>query len=167
MRKWTTAVPLVVALAAIFMVAGCSKKTAQKPITPAPVESAEPKPVTPEAPESAVVPVETGLADVFFDYDKSNLRPDAIQVLFRNAEHLKGHPEVRILIEGHCDERGTIEYNLALGDRRARSARDFLVNYGIAAGRIETISYGKERPFATGQDEGAWSQNRRAHFAAR
>ena len=75
--------------------------------------------------------------------------------------------QVKVLIEGHCDERGTIEYNLALGDRRARAAKEFLVNYGIEAARIETISYGEERPFAPGHDDAAWSQNRRAHFAAR
>ena len=73
----------------------------------------------------------------------------------------------RVLIEGHCDERGTNEYNLALGDRRARAAMDFLVKYGVSASRIETISYGEERPFALGHDESAWWQNRRAHFVER
>jgi peptidoglycan-associated lipoprotein len=104
------------------------------------------------------------LEDAFFDFDKYNLRADALVTMQRNAETLVAHPGLRILIEGHCDERGTVEYNLALGDRRARSAKEFLVKYGVASGRIETISYGEERPFAYGHNEDAWAQNRRAHF---
>ncbi len=99
---------------------------------------------------------------VFFDFDKSDLKPAARTVLEKQAAWLKRFPTVRVTVEGHCDERGTREYNLALGERRANSAKDFLVALGINPGRINTVSYGKERPVALGHDESAWSQNRRA-----
>lgn len=106
--------------------------------------------------------------DIFFDFDRYNIRPDQQEVLRRNAEFLRQHPDVRFIVEGHCDERGTEEYNLALGDRRANAVKEFLIELGIAANRITTISYGEEgsanfTPVA-GHDESAWSQNRRAHF---
>lgn len=104
------------------------------------------------------------LKDVFFDTDKSELRPDARELLAQNARWLLQHPSIKILIEGHCDERNTNEYNLALGWRRANAAKDYLVSLGVAADRISTISYGEERPFATCHDESCWWQNRRAHF---
>ncbi len=104
------------------------------------------------------------LQDVFFDFDRSALRKDAKAVLSQNVEWLKGNPEARIVVEGHCDERGTNEYNLALGERRAAAVRDYLVAAGIDPGRISTISYGEERPFVLGHDESAWKWNRRAHF---
>lgn len=168
MRKWMTAAVLLAVALTLGLATGCSKKPAPQTITPAPVERSEPTPAPVVETPRETAPVSTvRLADVFFDYDKSVLRKDAQDVLAANAEYLRANPDVKVLIEGHCDERGTTEYNLALGDRRARAARDFLVNYGIAAARIETISYGEERPFAQGQNEAAWSQNRRAHFAAR
>jgi len=98
---------------------------------------------------------------VFFDLDKAVLNASAQRTLERQAAWLSQYPSVTILIEGHCDERGTREYNLALGDRRATSAKNYLVQLGVAPIRIETISYGKERPDAAGHSEGAWSQNRR------
>lgn len=98
---------------------------------------------------------------VFFDFDKSDLRPDAIQTLEQQAAFLRRYGQYSIVIEGHADERGTREYNLALGDRRATSVRDFLVSLGIDADRIRTISYGKERPAVEGSGEAVWSQNRR------
>lgn len=101
---------------------------------------------------------------IFFDFDKSNLKPEAQAVLKKKAAFLRENPAFYLLIEGHCDERGTEEYNLALGERRAASARDFLVNLGIAAGRIKTISYGELRPVDPGHNEAAWSQNRRDEF---
>lgn len=104
------------------------------------------------------------LKDVFFDTDKSELRPDARELLAQNARWLQQHPTLKILIEGHCDERNTNEYNLALGWRRANAAKDYLVSLGVSADRISTISYGEERPFATCHDESCWWQNRRAHF---
>jgi peptidoglycan-associated lipoprotein len=99
-----------------------------------------------------------------FDFDKSDIRPDAAEVLKRKAGWLKENAAVNVIIEGHCDERGTAAYNLALGDRRAQSAKKFLVNLGIDAKRMETISYGKERPLDPGHNEAAWAKNRRAQF---
>lgn len=104
------------------------------------------------------------LKDVFFDTDKADLRPDARELLAQNARWLGQHPTVKILVEGHCDERNTNEYNLALGWRRANAVKDYLVSLGVSADRISTISYGEERPFATCHDESCWWQNRRAHF---
>ena len=98
---------------------------------------------------------------VFFGFDQSDLSSDAQTTLDRQATWLQKYPSVRITVEGHCDERGTREYNLALGERRASAVKDYLVARGIDGGRIETISYGKERPVAFGGTESAWSQNRR------
>jgi peptidoglycan-associated lipoprotein len=99
---------------------------------------------------------------VFFDFDKYNLKPDARNILQRQATWLNKFPSVTITVEGHCDERGTREYNLALGERRANSAKNYLVALGVNPNRIKTISYGKERPAVTGSNDAAWSQNRRA-----
>jgi len=102
--------------------------------------------------------------DAYFDYNKSNIRPDAQQTLTTDADFLKAHPGVRFTIEGHCDERGSEEYNLGLGDRRANAAKSFLVNLGVTEDRIGTISYGKTRPVCTESNEDCWQKNRRAHF---
>lgn len=102
--------------------------------------------------------------DAFFDYDKASIRDDARSALTKTAEFLRSYPQVAIMIEGHCDERGSTEYNVALGDRRDDAAKDFLVSQGVAADRIQTVSYGKERPFCTQSNEGCWQQNRRAHM---
>jgi len=99
---------------------------------------------------------------VFFDFDKSDLRPDAIDQLNRQSDWMKTNGSITVVIEGHCDERGTREYNLALGDRRASSAKQYLESMGVSGGRMETISYGKERPAVLGSNEDAWAQNRRA-----
>ncbi len=104
------------------------------------------------------------LRDVFFETDRFELTADAREVLATNAQWLLQHPDVRILVEGHCDERNTREYNLALGERRANAVRDYLSFLGVAGDRVETISYGEERPFALGHDEAAFKLNRRAHF---
>ena len=98
---------------------------------------------------------------VYFDFDKYNLKPDARGTLEKQAAWMKKYASVVISIEGHCDERGTREYNLALGERRANSVKDFLVQLGISPGRVKTISYGKERPVALGSNDQAWAQNRR------
>ena len=103
-------------------------------------------------------------ADIHFEFDKSSLLPEAQEILKEKAEWLRRNPGVSAIIEGHCDERGTNEYNIALGDRRAKSAKSFLVNLGIAGSRLETISYGEERPVDPGHNENAWAKNRRAHF---
>jgi len=110
---------------------------------------------------------ESPLSDVFFAYNESLLSVEAQSLLEKNAEWLRSHPEGQVLIEGHCDERGTVEYNLALGERRVQSAKDYLINLGVSKDRLLTISYGKERPFALGHTEEAWAQNRRAHFVLR
>ena len=102
--------------------------------------------------------------NIHFDFDKYNLLPLAQQILQRKAEWLWNNPNVSVIIEGHCDERGTNEYNLALGDRRAESAKAYLVDLGIAGSRLTTISYGEERPVDSGHNEVAWAKNRRAHF---
>jgi peptidoglycan-associated lipoprotein len=99
---------------------------------------------------------------VFYDYDRSDLKPEARQTLERQAAWLKQYSNVRLQIEGHCDERGTREYNLALGERRANAAKNYLVALGIPASRLSTISYGKERPAVLGSNETSWAQNRRA-----
>jgi peptidoglycan-associated lipoprotein len=99
---------------------------------------------------------------VFFDYDKSDLKPEARRQIERWAAFLKTNANATITIEGHCDERGTREYNLGLGERRANAAKNFLVSQGIEARRVATISYGKERPAVNGSNEAAWSQNRRS-----
>lgn len=101
---------------------------------------------------------------VHFAYDSAVLTPIAQNILNQKAEWLRANPSANVVIGGHCDERGTIEYNVALGERRAESAKKYLVNLGIDANRLETISYGEERPIATGSNEEAWAQNRRAQF---
>lgn len=102
--------------------------------------------------------------DVYFDYDESNLSDDTRDKLSRNADLLKSNAQFSVTIEGHADSRGTSEYNLALGERRANAVRDYLASLGIAATRMRTISYGKERPVCTEEVESCWSQNRRAHM---
>ena len=102
--------------------------------------------------------------DVLFEFDSAKLSNEAQDILRKKAEWLKENPRARIIIEGHCDERGTNEYNLALGDRRAYSSKRFLVDLGIDDSKLTTVSYGEERPIDTGSDEDAWAQNRRAHF---
>ena len=111
--------------------------------------------------ESEPVPV---LEPVFFDYDKHNLSSSAKATLSRNADQLKSATSYSITIEGHCDERGTNAYNLALGEKRAKAAMEYLRSLGVSVSRIQTVSYGEERPFASGSSESAWSKNRRAHF---
>jgi peptidoglycan-associated lipoprotein len=102
--------------------------------------------------------------DAFFDYNKSDLRQDAKDALSQTAQFLRQHPNVKVVIEGHCDERGTTEYNLGLGQKRADTVKDFVVSLGIPADRVSTTSFGKEKPFCNGHDEACWQQNRRGHF---
>ncbi len=102
--------------------------------------------------------------DVYFDFDQSMIRPDAQEVLRKKAEFLRENSMVSVVIEGHCDERGTAEYNLALGERRALAAKAFLMDLGISSSRLSTISYGEERPIDPRSNEEAWARNRRAHF---
>ena len=102
--------------------------------------------------------------DAYFDYDKADVRPDARDALTQTAQFLRSYPQLKVVIEGHCDERGSTEYNLALGDRRAAAAKQFLTSLGISADRMETVSYGKERPFCTASTDECYMQNRRAHI---
>jgi peptidoglycan-associated lipoprotein len=102
--------------------------------------------------------------DAYFDYDKADLRPDARAALSKSADFLKNYPTIKVNIEGHCDERGSTEYNLGLGDRRASAVKQFLVSSGISADRLSTVSYGKEKPFCMESNEACWSQNRRGHL---
>jgi peptidoglycan-associated lipoprotein len=103
------------------------------------------------------------LKDIHFDFDKYDIRPGDVEILKENRALLMKYPNVKIQIEGHCDERGTIEYNLALGERRANSTKNYLISLGISQNRISTISYGEERPLDPGHNEEAWAKNRRAH----
>jgi peptidoglycan-associated lipoprotein len=140
------------ALAAMFLIAACSNNDTQ-------TASAASTSVTP----GSVGDFRQNVGDrVFFDTDASTVREDGRQTLNRQAEWLKKYGNYQITIEGHCDERGTREYNLALGERRANAARQYLIAQGIPASRLKTVSYGKERPDPVGSDEAAWSRNRRA-----
>jgi peptidoglycan-associated lipoprotein len=102
--------------------------------------------------------------DAYFDYDKADLRADARTALSKTADFLKNYPRFKVIIEGHCDERGSTEYNLGLGDRRATAVKQYLVSLGVAGDRISTVSYGKEKPFCMESNEACWQQNRRGHF---
>jgi peptidoglycan-associated lipoprotein len=104
------------------------------------------------------------LQDIYFDFDKYNIRPESRLILKENYAVLQGVPGVEVLIEGHCDERGTVEYNLALGQRRANSTRDFLISLGMDSPQLSTVSYGEERPLDPRHNEEAWAKNRRCHF---
>lgn len=165
--------------ASFALVAGCHKKVASTPaVTRPPQPSTAPAATPPrsaqqtpstETPHPAPTPsleqlFQQDVRDAFFDYDKSDIRTNDQAALVGDADFMRSHPEVRFTIEGHCDERGSEEYNLALGDRRATAAKRYLVNMGIAENRIQTTSYGKERPFCTQQNESCWRENRRAHF---
>jgi peptidoglycan-associated lipoprotein len=181
---WVTALLLTVALAAT----ACGKKKAPiaRPTAPPP-PLADTAPGRPPAPpeqvrDAAIVPPEpvrdeavssaslddlnrsSPLRPVFFDLDSSDLSAEGQRILDGNAAVLKQHATWTITIEGHCDERGSAEYNLALGERRALSARAYLISLGLPADRLRTVSYGKEFPFDPGHDESAYAKNRRAHF---
>ncbi len=177
MSKNRALVILVILMAAaLVLCGGCAKRKMAPPVSELPSAPAQPRAQAeePKAQEEAVPPsfeeetptqkVESGIRDVFFAFDDYSLSEEARTVLAADAKLLTDNKSVKIMIEGHCDERGTVEYNLALGEKRATSAKNYLVNYGIDGSRISVISYGKERPFATGHDEESWAQNRRAHF---
>jgi peptidoglycan-associated lipoprotein len=146
---------------------GSAAATATVNVTvPVPVESPETRP----KPKETFVQQIEHLQDAYFDYDKNDIRSDAQTALTADASALKqifaDFPTATIIVEGHCDERGSAEYNLGLGDRRASSARDFLVQLGVPADKLKTVSYGKERPKCTDATEDCYQQNRRAHFSA-
>ena len=161
-KRWMILALLFVIPGLLFSVS-CQKKVVDA--TPEPV--AEPKEEVVEPKEEAPVykaPDVVMQEDIYFDFDKSILTPAAQDNLLRKAEWLRENPDATVTIEGHCDERGTNEYNLALGDRRAESAKAFLVDLGIDPMRLTTISYGEERPVDPRHNEEAWAKNRRGHF---
>jgi peptidoglycan-associated lipoprotein len=153
-------------------------------VAPAPPEPAEAGPTSPQGagtgaeaaptpaaplvgaqrPSPAEYSASDALKDIYFDFDKHAIRPDAATTLTANAAWLKTHPGTAVMIEGHCDGRGTVEYNLALGQRRAQAAREFLLAQGVPGGRLATISYGKEKLACTDSSEECMARNRRAHF---
>jgi peptidoglycan-associated lipoprotein len=184
-RVWGTAILLLM----VMSVAACGKKQApvarpMPPPVPGATSTTGSRPPAPPEPvaEPTIVPPEpvrddaiasaslddlnrnSPLKPVFFEYDSSDLSPDAQKTLDENAATMKKYPSWAVTIEGHCDERGTAEYNLALGERRSVTARAYLVSLGIPADRIRTVSYGKEFPFDPGHSETSFSKNRRAHF---
>ena len=188
MRRW---VPLVILLTlSVVAASSCrSRRNVQPPQSTPPGSTAtatapEPAVSVPTPDDDFVQPRDDGrdvlsedireasrvarergwIQDAFFAFDASTLDADAREALGQSATWLRRNPEYRIRIEGHCDERGTEQYNLALGDHRAASAASYLVTLGIDRARIETVSYGEERPFEEGSDETAWAQNRRAHL---
>lgn len=182
--------PLAVLLLLTVTLAACAKKVptverpapppadpatptapAPPPPPPRPVDEPMPVPPEPEAIKASDLPDDLDslnrsgvLKPVFFDLDSSEVNAASQQVLQENADVMRRNARWQITIEGHCDERGTAEYNLALGERRALAARTYLLSLGIPAERVRTVSYGKEFPFDQGHDESAWSKNRRAHF---
>jgi peptidoglycan-associated lipoprotein len=181
-RAIAIAIFFLIAPAVLSFVVGCKKKPSVETI-PAPAEQPveaparieEPKPAPPPpTPKPTPPPAKTVTAadlnaqrvlkTIYFDYDQYDLRTDAREMLASNVEWLKTNSKWRLLIEGHCDERGTNEYNMALGDRRANAAKNYLVSAGVDASRVRTISYGEERPADPGHDETAWTKNRRAEF---
>ena len=150
--------------------ASAMSKTTEVPVTrPAP-PGQTPLAAAPPAEQSgasaATAETTAGLQDVFFDFDTARIRPDQRQALSQDLKWLKNHPQAKLNIQGNCDERGTPEYNLGLGERRAESVKEYLMAEGVAPDRLSTESFGSEHPFAPGHDESAWKQNRRDHLAA-
>jgi peptidoglycan-associated lipoprotein len=189
--KWGAAVVAVMMLFAL----GCAKKQAVKSTDTAAgssaatpgaqtpesggiaTESMKPEAPAPSAAGQQMAAAEAGAAvtqekpspfqDIRFDFDKSTVRADAKPILSAVADYMKKNKGAKLLIEGHCDERGTSEYNMALGDRRAESARAYLASLGVPASALSTVSFGKEKPLDPGHNDDAWAKNRRAHFVVR
>ncbi len=173
-----------------LIISGCAKQPATTAATAGPAPAPAPRAAAPGPAPTAAAPAESGAAagsaaaapastarpslkeftavaalkDVFFEFDKYDIRAEDAKTLDANATWLKANAENLVLIEGHCDERGTNEYNLALGERRAKAAMNYLVSQGVQANRITIISYGEERPVCNEKNESCWSKNRRAHF---
>ena len=173
-------------ISCLIIFSGCAEKKATVKSETPKVQETAPAPIPPPTPETAkqTPPTETAnikeaageqsslmgatakspVSDINFDFDSSSIRPDAREILKVNADYLLNHRVSSIVVEGHCDERGTAEYNMALGQRRAQETKNYLVNLGINESIIKTISYGKERPLDPASTEEAWAKNRRAHF---
>ena len=189
MRRVVSKVSIAGLMLCVLIVSACGgkKPPVARPLPPPPTPAGSGSASRPPAPpepvaEPTIVPPEpvrderissaslddlnrnSPLKPAFFEYDSSELTSDAQRALNENAGVLKQYPAWTVTIEGHCDERGTAEYNLALGERRAVAARAYLVSLGVSADRLRTVSYGKEFPFDPGHDETAYTKNRRAHF---
>ncbi len=186
--RQTVRFPLAAAFVAAVLVAACAKKQppVARPTPPPPGSVTQPAARPPEPPEPVVEPLpipqeplaeedlnardldtlnrDSPLQPVFFAFDSQEIDEEMRATLDTNADVLRRYPNWIVTIEGHCDERGTAEYNLALGERRALAARSYLVQVGVSGDRLRTVSYGKEFPFDPGHDETAWAKNRRAHF---
>ncbi|PYQ93797.1 MAG: peptidoglycan-associated lipoprotein Pal [Acidobacteria bacterium] len=186
LRRQVSTIALGLALA--VAAAGCHKKVPPVAPTPPPPPPPSAAPVTPPPPPPPPPPVvtpaprpltedeifarksladlnaERPLADVFFDLDKSEIRDDARTSLQKDADWMKRWTSTQITLEGHCDSRGSAEYNLGLGSRRAAAVKDYLVNLGVSTGRVTVVSKGKEQPFCSEENESCWQQNRRGHF---
>jgi len=160
-KKWMFLALLFVIPGMLFLVS-CQKKVVDA--SPAPVAEEKEEVVVKEEAVVYRAPDVVMQEDIYFDFDKSTLTPAAQDNLLRKAEWLRENSDATVTIEGHCDERGTNEYNLALGDRRAESAKSFLTDLGIDPSRLTTISYGEERPVDPRHTEEAWTKNRRDHF---
>jgi peptidoglycan-associated lipoprotein len=183
-RSWKWAV-LVLSVAAL-VATGCAKKQTVKSdgtqgsaagapsgVAEAPV-TAPPTPASPAPPQEVASAAEAGVAvteekpsrfdDVRFDFDKSELREDGRKTSQAVADYMKKNPKAALLIEGHCDERGTAEYNMALGERRATAVMNYIASLGVPKAALSTVSFGKEKPLDPDHNEGAWAKNRRAHF---
>jgi peptidoglycan-associated lipoprotein len=183
--KWAVLALSVVALMSV----GCAKKqtvksegaktpsaadSAPAAVGEAPMTEAQPAPAEPTPAEQLASAAQAGVAateerpsrfdDVLFDFDKSEVREDGRRTSQVVADYMKQNPRAKLQIEGHCDERGTAEYNLALGERRATAVMTYLVSLGVPRAALSTVSYGKEKPLDPGHDEEAWAKNRRAHF---
>lgn len=183
MKKYLALMGLAVFFAlSLIIFSGCAEKQAvvkdeavqTQPAAPAPApvkaaddeaaRKAKEQAAKERAAKNAAALADLNIQNIYFDYDKSSIRPDAREILKSNAGIFTKNKDAKIVVEGHCDERGTAEYNMALGERRAQEAKQYLVNLGLDASRIETISYGEEKPLDTQNTEAAWAQNRRAQF---
>lgn len=163
-KKFWMVLALLLVMPGFLFTVSCQKKVQAQAPAPAPAAPA-PKPAPAPAPAPAKLEVPAFMTErIFFDFDKSMLKLEAQSLLKKKADWLKANPSAKLLIEGNCDERGTAEYNLALGERRAESAKKFLVDLGIDAKRISTISYGEERPLDPQKKEAAWAKNRNDGF---
>jgi peptidoglycan-associated lipoprotein len=178
--------PFVMLLMILAVLAsGCAKKHSRTTTSPTPIPASPPPQPVAAPPAAALSPAPTPapdplagdlasvnrylreqglLADVLFDHDRHELRPDARRQLEATAGFLKEHPQFEVALDGHADERGTVEYNLALGQKRAASARSYLDSMGVVRDRVQATSYGEERPLCAEHDESCWQQNRRVHF---
>lgn len=167
MKRFNVLMTLGLLFAFMMLVACPSKPKIEPEISPADTSATTPEEPVEDAVEEEAPPEiikESQFETVYFDFDKSSLRSDSKSGLDANYDLLMQFPDVMVKVEGHCDERGTVEYNLSLGEKRATSCKDYLVGLGIDASRISTISYGKEKPVDAGHSEAAWGKNRRCEF---